>query len=80
MAKMSEQENHLLEGPHFLEWHYSYLIELNELWSEGRKIYYPYMTWIDNSLTFRKCWQADEVSLSRWWCRKKADCCSCWFR
>jgi hypothetical protein len=51
-----------VERPSIVEWHYRYLVKLNELWSEGRSIFYIDEMWTDSNLTFKKCSQTDEVT------------------
>jgi hypothetical protein len=62
---MSEQENHLVEGPHIPEWQCSYMVKLNELRSEGGggvgDFSYLDKTWIVNNLTFKKCYHTGGV-------------------
>jgi hypothetical protein len=38
-----------------------YLVKLNELHSEGWKIFYVDKMWIDSNLKFKKCWHTDEA-------------------
>jgi transposase len=51
----------LMEGPHILDWRFKYLSSIRKAREEGKQIIYLYETWVDNTLTFKKCWQSDGI-------------------
>jgi transposase len=50
----------LIERADIVYWRCRYLQSLKKF-REGREIFYLDETWVDSSLTFKKCWQGDEV-------------------
>ncbi|XP_050302718.1 uncharacterized protein LOC126740645 [Anthonomus grandis grandis] len=51
-----------MERPNLLHWRYKYLREIRKYRQEKRNIVYLDETWVDNDLTFKKCWQSYTVS------------------
>lgn len=47
----------LLERPENVAWRKRYIEDIRQYRNEKRNIYYIDETWIDNNLTFKKCWQ-----------------------
>nr|CAH7749883.1 unnamed protein product [Callosobruchus chinensis] len=52
----------LMERPNILHWRYKYIREIRKHRQEKRTIIYMDETWVDNDLTFKKCWQSDTAS------------------
>ncbi|XP_050301482.1 uncharacterized protein LOC126739728 [Anthonomus grandis grandis] len=44
-----------------LHWRYKYINAIQKYRNEGRNIVYIDETWVDNDLTFQKCWQSTDV-------------------
>jgi hypothetical protein len=51
----------LIERPDIVNWQRRYLVKIKALCSEGRQIFYIDESWVDSNLTFKKCWQSEEV-------------------
>lgn len=59
--KCGNKRKILMEKPNILHWRYKYLREIKKYREEGRNIVYLDETWVDNDLTFKKCWQSNDV-------------------
>lgn len=59
--KCQNKRKILMEKPHILHWRYTFIHTIRKYREEGRNIVYLDETWIDNDLTFKKCWQSAEV-------------------
>ena len=57
--KCQNKRKVLIENPRILEWRHDYLIKIRDLRRSGRNIIYLDETWVDNNLTFAKCWQSE---------------------
>ena len=51
----------LIKSQDIVTWHSRCLTIIKHLRSEGKPIFYLDETWVDSNLTFRKCWQSDDV-------------------
>ena len=51
----------LIERENIVNWRCAYLREIKQLKQENRPIFYLDETWVDGNLTFRKCWQHNDV-------------------
>jgi hypothetical protein len=51
----------MIERPDIVNWRGRYFVNIKTLRSEGRKIFYLNESWVDSNLTFKKCWQSEEV-------------------
>ncbi|XP_068081808.1 uncharacterized protein [Anabrus simplex] len=49
----------LVERPNIVSWRCRYLRAMRRYRSDNRSIVYIDETWVDNNLTFNKCWQSD---------------------
>lgn len=52
----------LIERPDIVNWRCKYLQTIKRYRQENRNIVYMDETWVDNNLTFKKCWQSSEVN------------------
>lgn len=59
--KCNNKRKVLMERPNVLHWRYKYLRQMKQYRQEGRNIVYIDETWVDNDLTFKKCWQSNDV-------------------
>jgi len=59
--KCGNKRKILMERPNILHWRYKYLREIKKYREEGRNIVYLDETWADNDLTFKKCWQSNDL-------------------
>lgn len=59
--KCQNKRKILMERPNILHWRYKYIKAIKKYRGEGRNIIYIDETWVDNDLTFKKCWQSDSV-------------------
>ncbi|XP_050294327.1 uncharacterized protein LOC126734670 [Anthonomus grandis grandis] len=59
--KCQNKRKILVERPAILHWRYKYIRAIRKYREEGRNIVYLDETWVDNDLTFGKCWQSNEV-------------------
>jgi hypothetical protein len=50
-----------IERPDIVIWRGRYLVNIKTVRSEGRQIFYLDESWVDSNLTFKKCWQSEEV-------------------
>ena len=50
----------LVEKPNIVAWCDKYLTAIDSYRNQGRNIIYLDETWVDNTLSFSKCWQNDE--------------------
>jgi hypothetical protein len=50
----------LVEIPHIVDWRCRYLRTIRRYRAENRPIIYIDESWIDNNLTFNKCWQSEK--------------------
>lgn len=60
MAAMSKRKI-LIERQDIVNWRSKYLVKIKQYREEGRSIVYIDETWVDSNLTFRKCWQSNDV-------------------
>lgn len=51
----------LIERPSIVAWRSKYLKAMKFHRQENRTIVYLDETWVDNNLTFKKCWQSDDI-------------------
>ncbi|XP_049779793.1 uncharacterized protein LOC126176676 [Schistocerca cancellata] len=51
----------LVERTDIIDWRCKYLIQVRKLRELGRKFFYIDETWVDNNITYRKCWQGPGV-------------------
>jgi transposase len=51
----------LIERADIVAWRSKYLVKMKQYQEEGRPILYVDEPWVDSNLTFRKCWQSDDV-------------------
>lgn len=51
----------LIERPDIVNWRCRYLRDIQLFRHENKKIFYLDETWVDNNLTFGKCWSSNEV-------------------
>jgi hypothetical protein len=51
----------LIERADTVAWRSKYLVKMKQYREEGRPILYADESWVDRNLTFRKCWQSDDV-------------------
>lgn len=59
--KCQNKRKILMEKPSILHWRYKYIRSMRKYREEGRHIIYIDETWVDNDLTFQKCWQSHDV-------------------
>lgn len=59
--KCQNKRKILVERPNILHWRYKYIRSIKKFREEGRKVFYIDETWVDNDLTFKKCWQSNDV-------------------
>lgn len=59
--KCQNKRKILVEKPNILHWRYKYIHAIRKYREESRNIVYLDETWVDNDLTFKKCWQSGEV-------------------
>lgn len=59
--KCQNKRKILIERPNILHWRYKYLRAIKKYRQENRPIIYIDETWVDNDLTFQKCWQSNDV-------------------
>lgn len=59
--KCQNKRKILMERPNILHWRYKYIREIRRYRQEGRNIVYLDETWVDNDLTFKKCWQSETL-------------------
>lgn len=60
--KCQNKRKILMERPHIIHLRYKYLKRIRQFREEKRHIIYIDETWVDNDITFKKCWQSDEIS------------------
>lgn len=60
-AKKDMPKKCQMERPTILHWRYKYIKSIRKYRKEGCNIIYIDETWLDNDLTFRKCWQSNDV-------------------
>ncbi|PSN32354.1 hypothetical protein C0J52_21638 [Blattella germanica] len=54
----------LIERADIVEWRHQYLRKIEQFHNEGREIVYLDESWVDNNLTFKKCWEhADKFGI-----------------
>lgn len=58
--KSNNNRKILIEKPNIVVWRGKYLKALRNYRRENKNIIYIDETWVDNTLTFGKCWQSDE--------------------
>lgn len=51
----------LIERPNIVNWRWKYLRNIRNIRSENRNIVYIDESWVDNNLTFGKCWQSKTI-------------------
>jgi len=51
----------LMEKPNILHLRYKFLRSIKQYRSEGKNIIYLDETWVDTNLSFKKCWQSENV-------------------
>ncbi|XP_054283210.1 uncharacterized protein LOC129000275 [Macrosteles quadrilineatus] len=59
--KCKSRRKVLIERNDIVNWRCKYLREIKKFRENGRKIFYLDETWVDGNLTFKKCWQNDEI-------------------
>lgn len=59
--KCQNKRKILMERPAILHWRYKYIRDIRNHRRDGRNIIYLDETWVDNDLTFRKCWQSNDL-------------------
>jgi hypothetical protein len=59
--KCQNRRKILIERPHIVDWRYSYLRMIRQYRNESRSIIYIDESWVDANLTFRKCWQSQDL-------------------
>jgi hypothetical protein len=59
--KCQSKHKILIERADIVEWRSKYLMKMKQYWEEGCPILYVDESWVDSNLTFRKCWQSDDV-------------------
>lgn len=52
----------LIERADIIRWCSKYLIAIRKLHSEDNEIFYLDESWVDSNLTFKRCWQSEEVA------------------
>ena len=50
-----------IESPDIVTWRSRFQTTIKRLRNEGKPVFYLDETWVDSNLTFRKCWQSDDV-------------------
>ncbi|KAG8196551.1 hypothetical protein JTE90_003566 [Oedothorax gibbosus] len=51
----------LMEEPNIVQWKYRYLRQMKKYRDDNRNIIFFDETWIDNNLSFGKCWQLEKI-------------------
>lgn len=59
--KSQNKRKVLMERPDILNWRWRYLKSIRKAREEQKSIVYIDETWIDNNLTYKKCWQSEDV-------------------
>lgn len=59
--KSQNKRKILMEKPNILHWRYKYIRDIRKFRAENKNIIYLDETWVDNDLTFKKCWQSESV-------------------
>lgn len=59
--KCQNKRKILMEKPTVLHWRYKYIRNIRKYREDGHHIIYIDETWVDNDLTFHKCWQSADV-------------------
>lgn len=51
----------LIEKPNIVAWRAKYLRAIKKYRGDNKEIVYIDESWVDNNLTFKKCWQSKEI-------------------
>jgi hypothetical protein len=59
--KYQSKRKILIERADIVDWRSRYLVKIKEFRDKGHPIFYTDESWVDSNLSFRKCWQNEEV-------------------
>jgi hypothetical protein len=59
--KCFKKRKFLIERLDIVNWRRSYLQKIKVHHNEGTELFYFDESWVDSNLTYKKCWQSEEV-------------------